>query len=59
MKAWCSRRLNEHQARTPTAAKRTKWWAERGSIRWVWNDAGLLAVKEYVVEQQDNGNRYQ
>jgi REP element-mobilizing transposase RayT len=58
LKAWCTRRLNEHQASAAPERRRDKWWAERGSIRWVWNDASLVNVVEYVVEQQDNDRRY-
>jgi hypothetical protein len=42
----------------PEGERRTKWWVERGSIRWVWNDASLAIVVEYVVDQQDNDRRY-
>ena len=58
LKAWCTRRLNEYQAAIPIESKRTKWWTERGSIRWIWNTEGLARVCEYVLEQQDNSRRY-
>jgi REP element-mobilizing transposase RayT len=59
LKAWCSRRLNEHQEKHFSEFTRTKWWAERGSVRWIWKDASLVRVVEYVVEQQDNRRRYE
>ena len=36
IKAWCTRRLKERC--DPT---RENWWAERGSIRWIYDDDGL------------------
>src|SRR5262245_59649720 len=37
LKAWCTRRLNEQQANSgiPMQQRRRQWWAERGSIRWI------------------------
>ena len=48
VKAWCSRRLNENSSQA-----RDHWWAERGSIRWVWNQEQLNRVILYVREAQD------
>lgn len=61
LKAWCTRRLNEHQLRTcaATSAQRTKWWADRGSIRWIWTDLSLATVVAYAGEQQDNHRRFE
>jgi REP element-mobilizing transposase RayT len=60
LKAWCTRRLNEDQVQQgiEETAKREKWWAERGSIRWVWTMESLAAVIEYAGEQQDNRRRF-
>lgn len=33
--------------------KRVNWWAERGSIRWVYTDHDLDSVVIYVVDRQD------
>ncbi|MBI2825478.1 MAG: hypothetical protein HYX69_12400 [Planctomycetia bacterium] len=58
-KAWCTRRLKEFQhQRTPTGSHealpvRTRWWAERGSKRYI-NDADSLeAAILYVRDAQD------
>ncbi len=48
LKAWCTRRLREH-----SESAREHWWAERGSIRWVFDDAGLEAVVLYVNVAQE------
>jgi len=52
VKAWCSRRLNENSSQA-----RDHWWAERGSIRWVWNQEQLNRVILYVREGQDRKDR--
>ena len=59
-KAWCTRRLNEQQAEAgiPEPERRSKWWAERGSIRWVFRESDLAAAIEYVLNQQDNRRRF-
>ena len=33
--------------------ERENWWAERGSIRWIYNDDDLEAAVIYVVDGQD------
>ena len=48
IKAWCTTRL-----RQLSQPKRTKWWAERGSIRYVWNEESLVTVIDYVNIAQD------
>ena len=48
IKAWCTRRLK--QLSDPT---RENWWAERGSIRWIFTDESLETVILYVTEAQD------
>jgi REP element-mobilizing transposase RayT len=60
LKAWCTRRLNEQQAESgiPEHERRSKWWAERGSIRWIFQESDLFAAIEYVVNQQDNPPRF-
>ena len=50
LKAWCTRKLKEHAL--PMEAN--EWWAERGSIRWVFDDEGLNQVIRYTLEEQDN-----
>jgi REP element-mobilizing transposase RayT len=60
LKAWCTRRLNEHQAAVGIVPqlRRTNWWSERGSIRWVFHDDDLAAAIDYVLNQQDNPSRF-
>ena len=48
LKAWCARRLKEFAAHN-----RQHWWAERGSIRWIWNTMSLATVIEYATDGQD------
>ena len=48
IKAWCSRRLKELSRPT-----RDNWWAERGSIRWIFGDESLETVILYVTDAQD------
>jgi REP element-mobilizing transposase RayT len=48
LKAWCTRRLREK-----IDAARENWWADRGSIRWVFTEAELESVLRYVIEAQD------
>jgi hypothetical protein len=52
IQAWCTRSL-KHQV----DSTRENWWAERGSIRYVWNDEQLGRVIEYVTEAQDRKDR--
>ena len=49
VKAWCTRRLKEDAL----PEKTENWWAERGSIRWVYDDEGLDQVVRYTLEGQD------
>jgi hypothetical protein len=37
---------------------RDQWWAERGSIRWIFDEVSLEAAIAYVLEQQDNARRF-
>lgn len=61
LKAWCTRRLKEQQATAglPQHELRESWWAERGSIRWVFQETDLAAAIEYVLDQQDNPRRFE
>jgi REP element-mobilizing transposase RayT len=60
LKAWCTRRLNEQQADSgmPERERRTHWWSDRGSIRWIFREEDLAAAIFYVLEQQDNPRRF-
>lgn len=48
LKAWSTRRLKQYSGLT-----RDNWWAERGSIRWIFGVEVLELVVEYVKEAQD------
>ena len=48
LKAWVTRRL-----KTPLDDYRENWWAERGSIRWLWNEHDMAGAIQYVAEGQD------
>lgn len=46
-KAWTTRRL-----RGNSRMSRKNWWTERGSKRWINDEAGLEAAIEYVLNSQ-------
>ena len=48
LKAWCTRRL-----KATSQSSRANWWAERGSVRWVFTEEELERVIEYVNDSQD------
>lgn len=52
IKAWCTRRLRELSRQD-----RINWWAERGSIRYVWDEESLAKVMQYICEAQDRMDR--
>ncbi|MEM6470997.1 MAG: transposase [Planctomycetota bacterium] len=54
IKAWCTRRLKQQ-----IDPGRLNWWAERGSIRYVWNEVQLSRVVKYVNGAQDRKDRDQ
>jgi len=47
LKAYATRCLNALDS------SKANWWAERGSIRWVYTDNDLEAAAIYVVDRQD------
>jgi REP element-mobilizing transposase RayT len=58
LKAWCTRRLKELEARRQHAVGcisdiRENWWAERGSQRFINDDDSLEAAVLYVRDGQD------
>jgi REP element-mobilizing transposase RayT len=55
LKAWCTRRLKELEAKRQLAAdpSRESWWAERGSQRFVNDSESLEAAILYVRDGQD------
>ena len=55
LKAWCTRRLRER-----SRPEQKNWWAERGSIRYIWNEDSLGKVQQYVTEAQNRkGEEFQ
>ena len=57
LKAWATRCLKQHSRSLADAsgnhAERENWWAERGSVRFLWDDSSLEAAIVYVTEGQD------
>jgi REP element-mobilizing transposase RayT len=53
LKAWCTRKLKKLRKIKNPNDVREKWWAERGSQRFIHNDAGLAAAVVYVRDGQD------
>ena len=47
LKAWATRCLKEI-----FDPQRENWWADRGSIRWLWTDDDLHAAIRYVADGQ-------
>jgi REP element-mobilizing transposase RayT len=60
LKSWCTRRLSDFQKSLVTDPElwRENWWADRGSIRWIFDMDSLEAAILYVRDQQDNPNRF-
>jgi len=60
LKASCTRRLNEQQVDSgiPEQKRRRNWWTERGSIRWILRESDLAAAIDYVLNQQNNPQRF-
>jgi hypothetical protein len=56
-KAWCTRRLKEHEChdlrRKPESPVRENWWAQRGSKRYLTDEVSLEAANIYVRDGQD------
>jgi REP element-mobilizing transposase RayT len=52
LKAWSTRRLKERDRQRLQAARK-KWWSERGSGRFINDEAGLENVIHYVRDLQD------
>ena len=48
VKAWCTRRL-----KSQSNQNRENWWADRGSIRWIFTEDELDRVIQYINEAQD------
>ena len=55
LKAWCTRKLKSlAAAKNPQELIRDNWWAERGSQRFINDEAGLEAAVFYVHDYQDS-----
>lgn len=53
LKAWCTRRLKEHQkAESPSERARQNWWTQRGSKQPINDLDGLAGAVEYVIDGQ-------
>jgi len=57
LKAWAARCLKQHASALADASGydrgRENWWAERGSIRFLYDESSLEAAILYVTEGQD------
>lgn len=54
LKAWCTRKLKAlARLKHPSKVVRENWWAERGSQRYINDDASLEAAILYVRDYQD------
>jgi len=55
--AWATRRLKQHACELANASgydgSRENWWAERGSLRFLYDEPSLEAAILYVTECQD------
>lgn len=51
LKAWTTRRLKHYDS------SRSAWWAERGSIRWIYDDNSLESAIAYTLDAQDQKGR--
>jgi hypothetical protein len=59
LKAWCSQSLNNlERKRMMKDIAPIDWWADRGSIRWLFDIDGLESATLYVRDEQDNPNRF-
>jgi hypothetical protein len=57
-KAWCTRKLKDLSRQRcvsegEAARIRHKWWAERGSKRYINDEEGLASAIQYVLDGQD------
>jgi hypothetical protein len=43
----------------PERERRTHWWSDRGSIRWIVREQDLAGAIVYVLEQQENPRRFE
>lgn len=46
-KRWLSQALSQRWSLAPGA----KWWADGGSVKWIWDDAYLRIASEYIANQ--------
>ncbi|MEX2176122.1 MAG: hypothetical protein WD872_17300 [Pirellulaceae bacterium] len=60
LKAWCTRCLKQEEMRRlgirDETLVRQNWWAERGSQRYINDDAGLEGATLYVRDAQDRAH---
>ena len=52
LQAWATRRLKRE-----IDERRENWWADRGSVRYIWNEDALERVIVYVVDAQGRKDR--
>jgi hypothetical protein len=51
-KAWCTRKLKDHERTSGAKIVRKNWWTQRGSKRWLNDTKSIKAAVRYVLEEQ-------
>ena len=51
-KAWCTRKLKDHERTSGAKVIRKNWWTQRGSKRWLNGTKSIQAAVRYVLEEQ-------
>ncbi len=52
LKAWCTRKLKDHERTSGAKVVRKNWWTQRGSKRWLNGTKSIGAAVRYVLEEQ-------
>ena len=52
VRSWMKRWLGESLSDKYPLPQNQSWWAEGGSIKWIWDDFYLDAVHQYIIEQR-------
>lgn len=52
VRKWLKRWLGELLSNKHPLPSQQSWWAEGGSIKWIWDDFYLDAVYQYVIKQR-------
>jgi hypothetical protein len=52
VRKWLKRWLGEALSARWLLQPREVWWAECGSVKWIWTDDYFVRVKQYVARQR-------